>query len=52
MVNPRNEPDAPPSTGRKSQMRSGWFLLRAPAIVIIAPIAVLSHRRGPAWAAA
>jgi hypothetical protein len=46
MVDPRNEPDAPPSAGKKGQVRSGWFLLLVLAIVIVAAIAMISHRPG------
>lgn len=50
MVTPRNEPDAPPSTGRstgrKSRTPGGWVLLMVLAIVIIAGVAILANRPG------
>jgi hypothetical protein len=46
MATPRNEPTAPPSTGKKSSVRSGWFLLLVLAIVIIAGIAMIAGRPG------
>jgi hypothetical protein len=46
MVTPRNEPDAPPSTGRQSRVRGGWLLLMIVAIVIVAAVAILAGRPG------
>lgn len=46
MVTPRNEPDAPPPAGRRSQGRGGWLLLMLLAIVIIAGVAILAGRPG------
>jgi hypothetical protein len=46
MVTPRNEPDAPPSTGKKSRTSGGWVLLMVLAIVIIAGVAILANRPG------
>jgi hypothetical protein len=46
MVTPRNEPDAPPSTGKKRRTSGGWVLLIVLAIVIIAGVAILANRPG------
>ena len=46
MVRPQNEPTAPPSTGKRSSVRSGWLLLLVLAIVIIAGITMLASRPG------
>ena len=46
MADPRNEPNAPPSTKQRGQIRSGWFLLIVLAIAIIAGIAMIADRPG------
>lgn len=46
MVTPRNEPTAPPSTGKKSQVGRSWLLLLVLAIIIIAAIAWVANRPG------
>lgn len=46
MVVPTNEPDAPPSSGKKSQTRAVWIALIVLALAIIAGFVVVGRQPG------